>query len=86
MVQPLFSLFKHIFQLEQAAYKEEELPWETITFNNNEPILVRERTDRRELLHPTRRGVLLFVSWGGDTPGKNLSKGGVGERGCPMLL
>ncbi|NXW18722.1 MYO3B protein, partial [Circaetus pectoralis] len=29
----------HIFQLEQAAYKEEELPWETITFNNNEPIL-----------------------------------------------
>ncbi|NXG64069.1 MYO3B protein, partial [Hemiprocne comata] len=29
----------HIFQLEQAAYKEEELPWETITFNNNEPVL-----------------------------------------------
>ncbi|NXV36717.1 MYO3B protein, partial [Rissa tridactyla] len=29
----------HIFQMEQAAYKEEELPWETITFNNNEPIL-----------------------------------------------
>ncbi|XP_029861409.1 myosin-IIIb-like isoform X1 [Aquila chrysaetos chrysaetos] len=29
----------HIFQLEQAAYQEEELPWETITFNNNEPIL-----------------------------------------------
>ncbi|KFM11563.1 Myosin-IIIb, partial [Aptenodytes forsteri] len=29
----------HIFQLEQAAYKEEELPWETITFNNNQPIL-----------------------------------------------
>ncbi|XP_052633959.1 unconventional myosin-VIIa-like isoform X2 [Harpia harpyja] len=29
----------HIFQLEQAAYKEEELSWETITFNNNEPIL-----------------------------------------------
>ncbi|NWH70764.1 MYO3A protein, partial [Piaya cayana] len=29
----------HIFQLEQATYKEEELPWETITFNNNEPIL-----------------------------------------------
>ncbi|XP_047908233.2 myosin-IIIb-like isoform X1 [Anser cygnoides] len=29
----------HIFQLEQAAYREEELPWETITFNNNEPIL-----------------------------------------------
>ncbi|XP_010282357.1 PREDICTED: myosin-IIIb-like, partial [Phaethon lepturus] len=35
----LFYLFQHIFQLEQAAYKEEELPWETITFNNNEPIL-----------------------------------------------
>ncbi|KAM6364146.1 myosin-IIIb-like isoform 2-T2 [Pluvialis apricaria] len=30
---------RHIFELEQAAYKEEELPWETITFNNNEPIL-----------------------------------------------
>ncbi|XP_055555748.1 unconventional myosin-VIIa-like [Falco cherrug] len=29
----------HIFQLEQAAYKEEELPWENITFSNNEPIL-----------------------------------------------
>ncbi|NXK49470.1 MYO3B protein, partial [Chauna torquata] len=29
----------HIFQLEQAAYREEELPWETITFSNNEPIL-----------------------------------------------
>ncbi|KAM8793019.1 myosin-IIIb-like [Eudromia elegans] len=29
----------HIFQLEQAAYREEELPWETIKFNNNEPIL-----------------------------------------------
>ncbi|PKU42832.1 myosin-iiib-like isoform x1 [Limosa lapponica baueri] len=29
----------HIFQMEQAAYKEEELRWETITFNNNEPIL-----------------------------------------------
>ncbi|PKK18298.1 myosin-IIIb-like [Columba livia] len=29
----------HIFQMEQAAYKEEELPWETITFNNNEPVL-----------------------------------------------
>ncbi|NXK88685.1 MYO3B protein, partial [Formicarius rufipectus] len=29
----------HIFQLEQAAYKEEGLPWETITFRNNEPIL-----------------------------------------------
>ncbi|NXY22775.1 MYO3B protein, partial [Atrichornis clamosus] len=29
----------HIFQLEQAAYKEEGLPWKTITFNNNEPIL-----------------------------------------------
>ncbi|NXI50989.1 MYO3A protein, partial [Chloroceryle aenea] len=29
----------HIFQLEQAAYKEEELPWDTITFNNNEPVL-----------------------------------------------
>ncbi|KQK82878.1 myosin-IIIb-like protein [Amazona aestiva] len=29
----------HIFQLEQAAYKEEDLPWETITFNNNEPTL-----------------------------------------------
>ncbi|KFW11749.1 Myosin-IIIb, partial [Eurypyga helias] len=29
----------HIFQMEQAAYKEEELPWETITFNNTEPIL-----------------------------------------------
>ncbi|XP_071437358.1 myosin-IIIb-like isoform X2 [Pithys albifrons albifrons] len=29
----------HIFELEQAAYKEEGLPWETITFNNNEPIL-----------------------------------------------
>ncbi|NXE95859.1 MYO3B protein, partial [Menura novaehollandiae] len=29
----------HIFQLEQAAYKEEGLPWEAITFNNNEPIL-----------------------------------------------
>ncbi|XP_058680455.1 myosin-IIIb-like [Ammospiza nelsoni] len=29
----------HIFQLEQAAYKEEGLPWETITFKNNEPIL-----------------------------------------------
>ncbi|XP_050770619.1 LOW QUALITY PROTEIN: unconventional myosin-VIIa-like [Gymnogyps californianus] len=29
----------HIFQLEQAAYREEGLPWETITFNNNEPIL-----------------------------------------------
>ncbi|NXL82527.1 MYO3B protein, partial [Leptocoma aspasia] len=29
----------HIFQLEQAAYKEEGLPWETIIFNNNEPIL-----------------------------------------------
>ncbi|XP_009581203.1 PREDICTED: unconventional myosin-VIIa-like, partial [Fulmarus glacialis] len=31
---------QHFFnRLEQAAYKEEELPWETITFNNNEPIL-----------------------------------------------
>nr|XP_009942022.1 PREDICTED: myosin-IIIb-like [Opisthocomus hoazin] len=31
---------QHFFNhLEQAAYKEEELPWETITFNNNEPIL-----------------------------------------------
>ncbi|XP_009945593.1 PREDICTED: myosin-IIIb-like, partial [Leptosomus discolor] len=30
---------QHFFNhLEQAAYKE-ELPWETITFNNNEPIL-----------------------------------------------
>ncbi|NXY10186.1 MYO3B protein, partial [Pteruthius melanotis] len=29
----------HIFQLEQAAYKEEGLPWETIAFNNNEPVL-----------------------------------------------
>ncbi|NWR46830.1 MYO3B protein, partial [Regulus satrapa] len=29
----------HIFQLEQLAYKEEGLPWETITFNNNEPVL-----------------------------------------------
>ncbi|KAK2537212.1 myosin-IIIb-like protein [Columba livia] len=29
----------HIFQMEQSAYKEEELPWETITFNNNEPVL-----------------------------------------------
>ncbi|KAF1479145.1 Myosin-IIIb, partial [Pygoscelis antarcticus] len=29
----------HIFQLEQAAYKDEELPWETITFNNNQAIL-----------------------------------------------
>ncbi|XP_025943051.1 myosin-IIIb-like isoform X1 [Apteryx rowi] len=29
----------HIFQLEQAAYREEELPWETIKFSNNEPIL-----------------------------------------------
>ncbi|NWW96540.1 MYO3B protein, partial [Rhynochetos jubatus] len=29
----------HIFQMEQGAYREEELPWETITFNNNEPIL-----------------------------------------------
>ncbi|NXL91881.1 MYO3B protein, partial [Alectura lathami] len=29
----------HIFQLEQDAYKEEELPWETITFSNNEPVL-----------------------------------------------
>ncbi|NXU54060.1 MYO3B protein, partial [Turnix velox] len=29
----------HIFQMEQAAYKEEELPWETIIFNNNEAIL-----------------------------------------------
>ncbi|KAM9509577.1 myosin-IIIb-like isoform 1-T1 [Guaruba guarouba] len=29
----------HIFQLEQAAYKEEDLPWETIMFNNNEPTL-----------------------------------------------
>ncbi|NWU67642.1 MYOI protein, partial [Pterocles burchelli] len=29
----------HIFQLEQAACKEEDLPWETVTFNNNEPIL-----------------------------------------------
>lgn len=46
VLQPLFSLFQHIFQLEQAAYKEEGLPWETITFNNNEPILVSEKTDR----------------------------------------
>ncbi|XP_010126801.1 PREDICTED: unconventional myosin-VIIa-like, partial [Chlamydotis macqueenii] len=31
---------QHFFNhLEQAAYKEEELPWETIMFNNNEPIL-----------------------------------------------
>ncbi|XP_009706032.1 PREDICTED: myosin-IIIb-like, partial [Cariama cristata] len=31
---------QHFFNhLEQAAYKEEELPWDTITFNNNEPIL-----------------------------------------------
>ncbi|NWX19007.1 MYO3B protein, partial [Aegotheles bennettii] len=30
---------QHIFQMEQAAYKAEELPWETITFNNNEPVL-----------------------------------------------
>ncbi|XP_062455597.1 myosin-IIIb-like isoform X2 [Rhea pennata] len=29
----------HIFQLEQTAYREEELPWETIKFSNNEPIL-----------------------------------------------
>nr|XP_048690601.1 myosin-IIIb-like isoform X2 [Caretta caretta] len=29
----------HIFQLEQAAYQEEGLPWEEITFNNNKPIL-----------------------------------------------
>uniref|UniRef100_A0A452GG26 non-specific serine/threonine protein kinase n=1 Tax=Gopherus agassizii TaxID=38772 RepID=A0A452GG26_9SAUR len=29
----------HIFQLEQAAYQEEGLPWEAITFNNNKPIL-----------------------------------------------
>ncbi|NWU22659.1 MYO3B protein, partial [Dyaphorophyia castanea] len=29
----------HIFQLEQAAYKEEGLPWETVTFNNNESVL-----------------------------------------------
>ncbi|KAM9168121.1 unconventional myosin-VIIa-like [Mergus octosetaceus] len=29
----------HIFQLEQAAYREEELSWESVTFNNNEPIL-----------------------------------------------
>ncbi|NWQ66618.1 MYO3B protein, partial [Neopipo cinnamomea] len=29
----------HIFHMEQAAYKEEGLPWETIAFNNNEPIL-----------------------------------------------
>ncbi|XP_071586527.1 myosin-IIIb-like [Heliangelus exortis] len=29
----------HIFQMEQSSYKEEELPWETITFNNNEPVL-----------------------------------------------
>ncbi|NXK40090.1 MYOI protein, partial [Piprites chloris] len=29
----------HIFQMEQAAYKEEGLPWEAITFNSNEPIL-----------------------------------------------
>ncbi|XP_075770834.1 myosin-IIIb-like isoform X3 [Pelodiscus sinensis] len=29
----------HIFQLEQAVYQEEGLPWETITFNNNKPIL-----------------------------------------------
>lgn len=71
----LFFLFQHIFQLEQAAYKEEELPWETITFNNNEPILVSERTDRRELLHQAKRGVLLLLSWEGEAPGKNLFKG-----------
>ncbi|KYO42746.1 myosin-IIIb-like [Alligator mississippiensis] len=29
----------HIFRLEQAAYREEELPWETIAFTNNQPIL-----------------------------------------------
>ncbi|XP_067399611.1 myosin-IIIb-like isoform X2 [Emydura macquarii macquarii] len=29
----------HIFQLEQAAYQEEGLPWEAIIFNNNKPIL-----------------------------------------------
>lgn len=31
---------QHIFRLEQAAYREEELPWETIAFTNNQPILV----------------------------------------------
>ncbi|XP_052526541.1 myosin-IIIa-like isoform X2 [Tympanuchus pallidicinctus] len=29
----------HIFQMEQDAYRAEELPWETITFSNNEPVL-----------------------------------------------
>ncbi|POI33777.1 hypothetical protein CIB84_002467 [Bambusicola thoracicus] len=29
----------HIFQMEQDAYRVEELPWETITFSNNEPVL-----------------------------------------------
>ncbi|NXJ11635.1 MYO3B protein, partial [Odontophorus gujanensis] len=29
----------HIFQMEQDAYRAEELPWEAITFNNNEPVL-----------------------------------------------
>ncbi|NXP45481.1 MYO3B protein, partial [Heliornis fulica] len=38
--EQLQHFFNHyIFQLEQAAYKEEELPWETITFSNNEPVL-----------------------------------------------
>ncbi|TFJ98184.1 butyrophilin-like protein 2 [Platysternon megacephalum] len=34
----------HIFQLEQAAYQEEGLPWEAITFNNNKPILATDKT------------------------------------------
>ncbi|OXB79135.1 UNVERIFIED_CONTAM: hypothetical protein H355_006594, partial [Colinus virginianus] len=29
----------HIFQMEQDAYRAEELPWEAITFSNNEPVL-----------------------------------------------
>lgn len=43
----LFSLSQHIFQMEQDAYRVEELPWETITFSNNEPVLVSESWEKR---------------------------------------
>lgn len=60
----IFSLFQHVFKLEQEEYMKEQIPWTLIDFYDNQPCinLIESKLGILDLLDEECKVIIIFCS------------------------
>lgn len=64
VVTSVFSLFQHVFKLEQEEYMKEQIPWTLIDFYDNQPCinLIESKLGILDLLDEECKVIMIFWS------------------------